>query len=161
MNGYSEDNYIIDQDYFSSYQYRTLKADCNGCGPIAIYNQFHYLKMDQTIGSIIEDMNQMYKFKWPGPTTMKVLKEYLHRYYSVVEETRGRLNCIQEMQNCPYGILRYNESNIPHLIFYYQINPESSRFFNVDDGMEDVITSISSFSTRILPGYTSFIFAHN
>ena len=43
MNGFSDDGYIIDQDYFDEYEYRTMQASINGCGWIAVYNIRHFL----------------------------------------------------------------------------------------------------------------------
>ena len=43
MNGFSDDGYIIDQDYFDEYEYRTMQASINGCGWIAAYNIRHFL----------------------------------------------------------------------------------------------------------------------
>ena len=154
MNGYSVDNYIIDQDYFGSYTYRTTKASHNGCGPIAVYNLFHFLGISKNLGEIIDEMNEMYIFKIPGPTTMKVMRTYLNKYLNDIIEVCGKSNCYKSASSSICGIIRYNESGVPHFVCYIK-DENNFRFFNVDTGKEDYKTSMDDFFCRILPGYTA------
>lgn len=157
MKGYSNDNYITDQDYFSEFIYRGCSANYNGCGPIAVYNLMHYSSLDISLDKIISEMNDMYLFKIPGPTSMKVLKKYLEKYFNTVTEYHCKLTCIEKMCSVSSGIIRYNETGVPHLVFFYKVKDEAYRFFNVNDGLEDCILSIEDFSKRILPGYVVLI----
>ena len=144
MNGYSNDNYIIDQDFFSSYTYRTMPASVNGCGCIAVFNILKYLRCGEDIGDIISEMDSMYHIKCPGPTTMSVMRAFLGKKIPECLEYTGYKEARKAMTDSVCGILRYNEHGMPHFISYFRTG-EGFRFFNVDDGYEDFEDSISSF----------------
>ena len=72
MNGFSPDGYIIDQDYFDEYEYRTMHANINGCGWIAAYNIRHFLRHGIGFESVLNEMDLMHTLRIPGPTTMQV-----------------------------------------------------------------------------------------
>lgn len=154
MNGYSADNYIIDQDFFDNYTYRTIKASRNGCGPIAAFNLLKFLGRDKNLDEIIEEMDSMYLFKTPGPTTMTVMRRYLRRYVPEIIESRGKAACLGCIAESSCGIIRYNESGVPHFVSYIK-EGVNFRFFNVEEGLEDWSVTLKDFSERMLPGYTA------
>lgn len=154
MNGYSADNYIIDQDYFGDYTYRTIKVSRNGCGPIAVYNILKYLGREKPLAEIVDEMDSMYSVKIPGPTTMKVMRQYIKKYLPEMNESYGRKNCFNSMRKSVCGIIRYTESGIPHFVSYFR-DGDDLRFFNVETGFEDYRTSAETFFERVLPGYTA------
>lgn len=154
MEGYSADNYIIDQDFFGDYTYRTIRASRNGCGPIAAFNLLKYLGREKPLEEIISEMDSMYRVKAPGPTTMKVMRSFLRNHLPEVIESRGKDSCLRCMAESRCGIIRYNESGVPHFVSYFR-EGENYRFFNVETGFEDWSAGIEEFSGRMLPGYTA------
>ena len=144
MNGYSADNYIIDQDYFSEYTYRTMPASVNGCGCIAVFNILKYLGQSEDIGDIISEMDSMYRIKCPGPTTMSVMRCVLEDKIPECAEHTGYKEARSAMSHSLCGILRYNEHGMPHFISYIK-SGSLYRFFNVDDGLEDFEDTIDNF----------------
>lgn len=144
MDGYSSDNYITDQDYFGAYTYRTISANRNSCGCIAAYNLRHYLGHDVSFREVIEEMDDMYVIKVPGPTTVNVMRDYLLKYIPQIKEAVGREESLQSSRNASAGILRYNEDGMPHFISFIRTG-DKYRFFNVSDGLEDFEESMDSF----------------
>ena len=90
MNGFSDDGYIIDQDYFDEYEYRTMQASINGCGWIAAYNIRHYLGHGVGFEHVMDEMDRMHSLRIPGPTTMPVMRAYLRKYVPAMTEHIGR-----------------------------------------------------------------------
>ena len=144
MNGFSPDGYIIDQDYFDGYRYRTMPASDNGCGWIAAYNIRHFLGQDAAFEDVLAEMDAMHTLRLPGPTTMSVMRAYLAKYLPDMRETSGRAAALEAAKASRCGILRYNEAGIPHFISFLR-QGEAFRFFNVNDGLEDYVTSMDAF----------------
>lgn len=144
MNGYSTDNYITDQDYFSGYTYRTMPANRNSCGCIAAYNLRRFLGHEVTFPDVLSEMDDMHVLKAPGPTTMNVMREYLFKYIPGVQEHTGRAESLEAARSSDAGVLRYNEDGMPHFICFIR-SGEQFRFFNVSDGFEDFVQDMDSF----------------
>lgn len=146
MDGFSKDNYIVDQDYFGKYSYRTVKSSRNGCGWIAVYNLKHYLFGETDFDSIRNEMDAMHKIRMPGPTKMTVMRKYLKRYIPNFKEYHGRQKVIAIAKKSSAGIFRYYEEKIPHFVFFYKQNGAVYRFMNVNDGLEDFCSTIDDFA---------------
>lgn len=143
--GISPDGYIIDQDCFSSVRYRTIRADYNGCGWIAAYNLRHFLGHSVTWDDVRAEMDAMHTLRIPGPTLMRVMREYLGRYVPVYRETVGREEALREAENSRAGIFRYREGDTPHFICFIRQSGSLFRFFNVDDRIDDAVMTMSRF----------------
>ena len=156
LEGMTEDGYIKDQDFFSDFEYRTMPSSYNGCGWMAAYNLRHYLRQKVSFDEVRKEMNSLYTLPIPGPTTMRVMREYLKKYIPEIRESLGRERAEDAMKSSVAGILRYNESGVPHFISFYRIENNVFRFFNVEDGLEDCLYEPERFFTeRCLPGYTA------
>ena len=151
MNGFSEDGYIIDQDYFDEYEYRTMTANVNGCGWIAAYNIRHYLGDGVHFETVLHEMDYMHSLRIPGPTTMPVMRAYLKKYVPLMREHVGREAALEAAKLSRAGILRYTEAGIPHFISYIPAADGASRFFNVNDGLEDYAASMEMFFQTHVP----------
>ena len=158
MNGFSDDGYIIDQDYFDEYEYRTMQASINGCGWIAAYNIRHYLSHSVSFQAVMNEMDYTHSLRTPGPTTMPVMRSYLRKYIPGMTEHIGREAAYQAALSSRAGILRYTEEDVPHFISFIR-QGSAYRFFNVNDGLEDYVTSMEMFfSTHVLPPHYVSIF---
>ena len=161
MNGFSPDGYIIDQDYFDEYEYRTMHASINGCGWIAAYNIRHYLSHAVSFESVMHEMDLMHSLRIPGPTTMPVMRAYLRKYIPAMTEHVGREAAYAAALGARAGILRYTEGDVPHFISFIPADG-ACRFFNVDDGLEDYTAAMDMFfRTHVLPGHYISIFVLN
>ena len=158
MNGFSNDNYIIDQDYFGEYLYRTIKSSRNGCGWIAMYNLKHYLFKENDFDSIRKEMDAMHKIKMPGPTKMSVMRKYFKKYIPNFKEFHGKSQVIEQAKKSEAGIFRYYEEKIPHFVTFVKQNDGLYRFFNVKDGLEDFCTTIDDFASKHFTMGTFFVF---
>ena len=136
MNGFSSDGYIIDQDYFDEYEYRTMSASINGCGWIAAYNIRHFLGHSMRFETVMNEMDHMHSLRIPGPTTMPVMRAYVRKYIPDMTEHIGRDAAFEAARTSRAGILRYTEDNVPHFISFIR-SGEAYRFFNVIDGLQD------------------------
>lgn len=156
MNGFSQDGYIIDQDYFDAYEYRTMHADINGCGWIAAFNIRHYLGHGVGFETVLNEMDRMHSLRIPGPTTMPVMRAYIRKYMPGMTEHIGREAARAAALGSRAGILRYTEAGVPHFISFIQ-EGEVYRFFNVNDGLEDFTASMEMFFDTHVPEkqYTS------
>ena len=143
--GISADGYITDQDCFSSVRYRTMRADINGCGWIAAYNLRHALGQETGWDEVRQEMDSMHTLRFPGPTLMRVMREYLAKYVPDYRETVGREEAAQAAKDSFAGILRYQEGHEPHFISYVRQPDGRFRFFNVADGLEDSVMSMEDF----------------
>lgn len=153
MNGFSPDGYIIDQDYFDKYEYRTMSASINGCGWIAAYNVRHFLGHGIGFENVLHEMDLMHSLRIPGPTTMPVMRAYLKKYIPEMAEHTGREEARAAALDCRAGILRYTEADVPHFISFIRQEDGAYRFFNVNDGLEDYAASMEMFfETHVLPG---------
>ena len=151
MNGFSSDGYIIDQDYFDEYEYRTLSANINGCGWIAAYNIRHFLGHGVRFETVMNEMDHMHSLRIPGPTTMPVMRAYVRKYIPDMTEHIGRDAAFEAAKTSRAGILRYTEDGVPHFISFIRWG-EAYRFFNVNDGLEDYTLSMEMFfAAHVLP----------
>ena len=148
--GLSSDGFITDQDCFSSVRYRTMRADINGCGWIAAYNMRHALGQNVEWESVRQEMDSMHTLRIPGPTLMRVMREYLSRYVPDYEETSGRETAVAAAKESRTGIFRYNEGREPHFVSFVRQTDGNFRFFNVTDGMEDTVISMDTFAKEHL-----------
>lgn len=148
MNGFSSDNFIIDQDCFSQYPYRGIKSSRNGCGWIAAYNLRLALGQNVNFDDVRHEMDFMHKRKMPGPTKMSVMRKYLKRYAPNFKETHGRKEVIEQAKRSRAGIFRYYEEKIPHFVTFIKQDDGFFRFFNVNDGMEDFCSDIDDFASK-------------
>ena len=142
---FSSDGYIIDQDYFSPVRYRTMPADINGCGFIAAFNLRHFLGHEAGWEEVWEELDAMHTLRIPGPTLMRVMREYLDRYVPGWVETVGREEALAAAAHSTAGIFRYNEGYEPHFVSFIRQEDGSFRFFNVADGLEDFSCGMEQF----------------
>ena len=73
-----------------------------------------------------------------------------------VTETIGRDAALEAVLASRAGILRYSEAGVPHFIFFFRAG-EVFRFLNVNDGLEDFVSSAEMFFATHVPQrqYTS------
>ena len=145
-DGISSDGYITDQDCFASVRYRTMRANYNGCGFIAAYNLRHALGHDVDWDTVRREMDAMHELRVPGPTLMRVMREYLGKYVPDYRETVGRDDAIAAAKKSTAGLFRYNEEREPHFICYVRQEDGNFRFFNVNNGLEDTVMSMDTFA---------------
>ena len=155
MNGFSDDNYITDQDYFGQYRYRTIPSSYNGCGWMAAYNIMHYLGIDLSFDEVRKELDGLHRLRLPGPTTMNAMRKYLNRHMPEMKETEGRNEALEALRRSQCGILRYTESGTPHFVSLIR-SGSGFRFFNVADGFEDFESDIDSFfDSRVKTGFVA------
>ena len=143
--GWSHDGYITDQDAFTDYEYRTIRASRNGCGPIAAYNIRHALGRDAAFAEVLAEMDGLHAMHRPGPTSMKAMRAYLERHLPEMTEHVGREAALAAARRSRMGILRYSEEKIPHFVSFLRQSDGGFRFFNVNDGLEDYVCSMEMF----------------
>ena len=143
--GWSADGYITDQDAFTDYEYRTIQASRNGCGPIAVYNIRHALGRDADFAEVLSEMDGLHAMHRPGPTSMRAMRAYLAKHLPEMSEHAGREAALTAARRCRMGILRYSEEKIPHFVSFLRQADGGSRFFNVNDGLEDYVCSMEMF----------------
>lgn len=151
LEGMSGDGFITDQDMFTEFPYRTVTTDYNGCGWIAAYNLRHALEPGfDDIESVRAEMDGMHSFRFPGPTLMRVMREYLRRHVPEWKETTGRTAAVDAACRSFAGIFRYNEGHVPHFISFVRQPDGLYRFFNVDDSLNggDFTESMESFASK-------------
>ena len=144
--GFSPDGYIIDQDCFSSVRYRTMRADINGCGWIAAYNLRHFLGHDVSWETVLHELDEMHALRIPGPTLMRVMREYLTKHVPDFQETGGKEDAVAVAKESRAGIFRYQEGHEPHFISFIRMEDGRFRFFNVTDGLEDFCADMDTFA---------------
>jgi hypothetical protein len=144
--GISPDGYITDQDCFSSVRYRTISANHNGCGWVAAYNLRHARGETPDWDEVRREMDAMHRLRVPGPTLMRVMREYLAKYVPDYRETAGRREAVEAAKNSSAGIFRYQEERVPHFICFVRQEDGRFRFFNVVDGMEDAVMDMEEFA---------------
>ncbi len=145
-DGMTVDGYIADQDCFCTVRYRTMRADINGCGFIAAYNLRHFLEHRVTWEEVLREMDGMHTLRVPGPTLMRVMREYLAKYVPDYKETIGRDEAVGAAKHSTAGIFRYTEGREPHFISYIREKDGVFRFFNVADGFEDIMADMDCFA---------------
>ena len=148
--GFSSDGYITDQDCFSSVRYRTMPADNNGCGFIAAYNVRHALGHAVEWDDVRAELDAMHTLRIPGPTLMRVMREYLDKYVPGWVETVGREEALAAAGQSRAGIFRYKEGYTPHFVSFVRQDDGRYRFFNVDDGLEDFVAPMGQFGREHL-----------
>jgi len=149
--GMSADGFATDQDMFTEFPYRTVTTDYNGCGWLAAYNLRHALDPSFTdLEAVRSEMDAMHTFKFPGPTLMRVMREYLRRYVPGWAETSGKAAASRAAAQSCAGIFRYNEQHVPHFICFVRQPDGLFRFFNVDDTPNggDFIESMEDFTRK-------------
>ncbi|MBQ3803866.1 MAG: hypothetical protein IJK03_05655 [Oscillospiraceae bacterium] len=149
-DGFSSDGYITDQDCFSSVRYRTMSASNNGCGFIAAYNVRHALGHTVYWDEVRAELDAMHSLRIPGPTLMRVMREYLDKYVPGWVETVGREDATAAAAKSRTGIFRYQEGYTPHFVSFVRQDDGSFRFFNVDDGLEDFTATMEQFGREHL-----------
>ncbi len=142
--GWSADGYITDQDAFTDYEYRTIRASRNGCGPIAVYNIRHALGRDAAFAEVLAEMDGLHAVHRPGPTSMKAMRAYLSLHLPEMTEHVGREAAITAARRSRMGILRYSEDGVPHFVSFFR-SGGGFRFFNVNDGLEDYVCAMEMF----------------
>ena len=153
QSGFSADGYIIDQNCFHDYPYRTIRSDCNGCGWIAAYNLRHALGQDAAFDDVRSEMDGMFLLRIPGPTTMRVMRAYLRRYVTPECTVRRGRAAVRAAAVSRAGILRYWEEQVPHFVAYVRREDGQFRFFNAADGLEDYFCPMETFiATRCAHG---------
>ncbi len=150
--GFSADGYICDQDCFSSLRYRGIPASINGCGWIAAYNLRRFAGQDPDWDQTRREMDAMHRLRAPGPTSMRVMREYLARFLPEVRETQGREAAIRSAAQSRAGIFRYREGQEPHFICYLRQADGRFRFLNMADGQEDCLLDMEAFGREHLRG---------
>ena len=143
--GFSPDGFITDQDCFSGVRYRTMSADNNGCGFIAAYNLRHALGHAVEWDDVRAELDAMHTLRIPGPTLMRVMREYLDRYVPGWVETDGRDEAIAAAESSRAGLFRYHEGHVPHFVSFVRQEDGRFRFFNVNDGLEDFTATMEQF----------------
>ena len=143
--GFASDGYIIDQDCFSCFRYRTLPANLNGCGWIAAYNLRKALDHDVSFDEVRRELDEMHFLKAPGPTLMCVMRRYLRRYVPQYRETVGREEALCAARESAAGIFRYREGDEPHFTSFGREPDGSFRFFNMADDFEDCVMPMEQF----------------
>lgn len=145
QNGFSDDGYIIDQDYFSDYPYRGSTSNINGCGWVAAFDLLRSQGQAVSFREVLDGLNSIRPAKIPGPTPVSVLRQYLAGFGSY-RLHRGRRAGLRAARQAPAGILRYWEGRELHYIsFVWQENGRDYRFFNVADGLEDMTCPMEEF----------------
>ena len=142
--GFSADGYIIDQDYFAAYPYRTMPSSVNGCGWIAAYDLRRALGQAVDFNDVRAELDAMIRPRVPGPTPTAVLRRYLERYASL-RFVSGREAVLSAACASRAGILRYREEGVPHFVAYTALPDGRFRFFNVADGLEDFAAPMEEF----------------
>lgn len=143
--GFSSDGYIIDQDCFSSLTYRTIPANFNGCGWIAAYNLRRFLGHEVSYDEVRREMDEMHFLRVPGPTLMRVMRQYLKKHVLEVRETVGWDAALNAAKTSRAGIFRYREGLEPHFVSYIRQGESGFRFFNMADGLEDCVMPMEQF----------------
>lgn len=143
--GWSEDGYIINQDAFTDYEYRTIRASRNGCGPIAVYNVLRALGREMDFAALLREMDGLHVMHRPGPTSMNAMRACLRCHVPEMQEHSGRERALAAASRSRMGILRYTEEKIPHFISFLRAESGGFRFFNVNDGLEDYVCSMERF----------------
>ena len=148
--GFSRDGFIIDQDCFSSVRYRTIPACDNGCGFIAAYNMRKALGHDIAWDDVRREMDEMHRLRIPGPTLMKVIRNYLSLHVPQYKEVSGREEAAAAAEHSCTGIFRYTEGHVPHFVSFIKQADGSFRFFNVSEGLEDCVMPMQRFCSEHL-----------
>jgi hypothetical protein len=143
---FSADGYAICQDAFSQFRYRNMDASINDCGFIAVYDLLHFVGSDVDIDEVRRELESM-MHRFPGPTTMRAMRNCLKRHLPNFREHHGRRACLLAAKASLAGIFRYHEERIPHFVTYIR-QENGFRFFNVNDGLEDFVCAMDEFAAK-------------
>ncbi len=146
--GFTEDGYICDQEQLTDFPYRTVTTDYNGCGWIACYNLRRFLGQEVSAEEVNREMDGMHRLRFPGPTTMRVMRRYLDTYVVNYRETHGRAEIIRAAKQAKAGIFRYYEERVPHFVTFMLTESGRYRFLNVNDDLWDFETTIDEFAEK-------------
>ena len=155
--GFSPDGYIIDQDCFSQIEYRTMPASINGCGWVAAFDLLRFLDGREDWDEVRRELDGMHRLRMPGPTLTWVMRRYLAAHVPQIREVSGREEALAAARESRAGIFRYREGMEPHFVCYLRTDT-GYRFFNVADGLEDVVLSMERFGAEHLRGGTVILF---
>ncbi|MCD8321753.1 MAG: hypothetical protein LUC89_02560 [Oscillospiraceae bacterium] len=144
QNGFSEDGYIIDQDYFAAYPYRGSTSNINGCGWVAAFDLLRAQGREVPFQEVLAGLNGIHPAKMPGPTPVRVLRQYLAGFGDY-RQCWGRRASLRAAGKASAGILRYWEGKELHYIPFLRREKGEYRFLNVADGMEDMICPMEEF----------------
>lgn len=151
-DAWTVDGYLKDQDCLSGYTYRTIPASVNGCGPVAAYDLRRFAGQDAAFTDVLAEMDGLHLLRVPGPTRMRVMRKYFAKYLPGWREARGRDACLASAAGSRMGVFRYHEQKVPHFVAYIRADGGAYRFFNVCDGAEDKVFSMSAFGREHLLG---------
>ncbi len=146
--GFTPDGYICDQEQLTDFPYRTVTTDYNGCGWIACYNLRRYLGHDVTPEEVNREMDEMHHLRFPGPTTMTVMRKYLDKYIGNYKEVHGREEAVRAAKQAKAGIFRYYEEGVPHFVAFARAGEGLYRFWNVNDNLWDFTDSLDHFAEQ-------------
>lgn len=144
-NMFSDDGYIIDQEYTNAYQYGRLSSDINGCGWIAMYNLFHALNSIKSYEDIYQEMNAILTYKGMIGTPMKVMNKYLMINKIDFTVVSGKQSSLIKAKSSNIGIIRYFEGHELHFVTYLKLSNGYYRFFNAIAGKKVHQASMESF----------------
>ncbi|MCD8088816.1 MAG: hypothetical protein LUE22_09610 [Oscillospiraceae bacterium] len=144
QNGFSEDGYIIDQDYFAAYPYRGSTSNINGCGWVAAFDLLRARGRNIPFQEVLSGLNGTCPTKLPGPTPVRALRQYLAGFGNY-RQCRRRRAALRAAEKASAGILRYWEGKEPHYIPFLRQEEGVYRFLNVADGMEDMSCPMDEF----------------
>lgn len=142
---WTADGYIQNQDLLRGYVYRTIPAQENCCGPVAVYNLCRHMGQELQFGDLLQEMDEMHLLHMPGPTLMYVMRRCLTKYLPGWQEVHGREESAAQAEESSMGIFRYHEEKIPHFVGYYREQEDGFRFYNVCDEQENVIMPMEEF----------------
>lgn len=150
--GLSPDGYITDQDCLGGLRYRGIPASINGCGPVAVFDLLRFLGRERPLESLLEEMSALHRVRFPGPTSLRVMRLILRSCAAEVRQTRGREAALAAAERSRAGIFRYREGHEPHFVCFLRREDGRFRFFNVADGLEDCVLSMADFGREHLRG---------
>ena len=157
--GFTEDGYICDQEKLTDYPYRTTTSNYNGCGWIACFNVLKYLGRAPEAADVCSTMDHMHRLRFPGPTTMRVVRKYLGSQGVSFTEVRGRKACAAAAEIAQAGIFMYFEERIPHYVAFVSTGDGRFRCFNVNDDMWDFESGMGDFAAKHFRGGIVHLFA--
>ena len=148
---FSEDGYLKDQDFTEGLKYGYWPSSYNGCGWIAVYNALHAAGLKSVPEKVFQEMLDILPFEGRRGTPFRTVAQYYrerklpHRLYY---GRRGLMNRLAADESVQIGILRYGEGFkrvIPHYTVFVRAEGDRFRFFNSDDGQEDITVPMAQF----------------
>ena len=145
QSGFSADGYIIDQNCFHDYPYRTIRSDCNGCGWIAAYNLLKADGYEITPEQVLDEMNAILPYKGNRGTPVSMMEKYLKAKGLNYIRVDGKKSILAAVLAARAGMLRYTEGRVPHYVTFLRVDAGHFRFLNIDSGCEDTIFTMEDF----------------